>query len=101
MLAEAAELPWDKILGGGSTGIAVVMCWLFLRNQTEMRKEHNATLETVAKEAARAVEAASNQAKAAADNFAATAERIHQECHASHAQAQQALHDLVKQHLER
>ena len=47
MLAQAIEIPWKELIGGGSVGVALLMCWLFLKHQTEMRKEHNATIEKV------------------------------------------------------
>lgn len=47
LLAQVAELPIDKILSTGGVGVALVMCWLFLKHLGEMRKEHNDTIRQV------------------------------------------------------
>tara|TARA_R110002126_G_scaffold291760_1_gene457023 strand:- start:6828 stop:7121 length:294 start_codon:yes stop_codon:yes gene_type:complete len=43
----AAALPWAEILGGGAAGVAVFMCYLFLRHMSEARKEANVVIEKV------------------------------------------------------
>lgn len=60
-----SDFPIKELLGLGSTGVALTMCVLFLKEQREMRKEH---AEVVVK---------------ATSTFAATVERIHTETRAS------------------
>lgn len=85
ILQVMAELPWDKILGGGAAGIAVVMCWLFLKHQSEMRKEHNATIEKVTDRFAGTVEQN-------ADKFNQTAQLILQDSK----QREERLYNLIE-----
>ncbi len=62
MLSQAVvEFPWDKIASAGAGGIALMMCYLFLKHLTEMRKEHNGTIMKVSKDFATTVDMAVNK----------------------------------------
>lgn len=77
--ATAAELPIKELLGLGSTGIALAMCVLFLREQREMRKEH---AEVVVK---------------ATNTFSETVKQIHSETRASSERRESELHGLIRE----
>lgn len=74
-----AELPIKELLGLGSTGIALAMCVLFLREQREMRKEH---AEVVVK---------------ATTEFSETVKQIHSETRASSERREAELHGLIRE----
>lgn len=76
------EFPLKDLLGLGSTGVALAMCILFLKEQREMRKEH---AEVVVK---------------STNTFAATAERIHTETRASSERREAEMLAVIRESLK-
>lgn len=91
------SLPWKDIAGGGAALLLLVALGLFLRFLSQDR-------------AARDAERAADRVHAnnVSSQFAATVEKanethrlIHQDCHAAHRAREEALHELVKEHLRK
>ncbi|MFN9443760.1 MAG: hypothetical protein ACK52I_06975 [Pseudomonadota bacterium] len=43
--ADIASIPWDKLLGVGSGGLAFGVAWYFLQREERMRKAHDDTMQ--------------------------------------------------------
>lgn len=86
VLAQVAELPLDKILSTGGVGVALVMCWLFLKHLGEMRKEHNDTIRQVSTDF-------SATQRSTTDKFAETTTTILQDTR----ERENQLHNLIRE----
>lgn len=95
--SQMPDLPLDKVLQTGGFGVMLTMCWLFLKQQNEQRKEHNATIEKVASQHSATVERVtsdfSQTQRETAKTFADTTQSIMRE----NREREMQLHQIIRE----
>lgn len=90
-VANATEISWKDLLGGGAVGAVIFVVMIFLRNIAEMRKEHGETVKEVSSSFSAAVTSSTKE-------FADSTQKIieHGRAHnqANIAMIQQMMRDL-------